>query len=410
MTNFNEHLKNSNSPKPQPNIKGLHLLYLLLNAFDIGFLVNDKSDSIIYSNSSLLKIFGINYEDIHSKSISEFFELLEKHYLTDFTSIDSIKKILKDDEQNLSLVLSCKRNRYIKFSTYPLQVFNFPYRIWVFADYSEKISGGLTIKFDTTSETKETDIEELYQTLKEKNLQLELKIEELLKDKTSKDKFIYMIAHDLKSPFQGLLGIFDIITETFDELTTDELKKYLGYAKSSVKNLYQLIDELLEWSRFITGHIQFNPSKCNLFNEMMNVININKSFIENKKLTVINYLKENVEAYADETMVNSIFRILISNAIKYSRRGGTLLIDSQSSEGYIQISVADQGIGMDKDTQERLFKIGEQRALPGTENEIGSGLGLILCKAMVEINGGKIWFESEIDKGSTFYITLPKAK
>ncbi|MEG8945614.1 sensor histidine kinase [Rosettibacter firmus] len=409
MQNNITHNQHFYSGSNNPNIKGLHLLYLLLNSFDIGFIVSNKSD-IIYSNSSLLKILGFNYEDISTKNINEFWDLVQKNCLNELSNIDIIKSLIKDDERNLSLILNCKGNHFIKFSSYSLKSFNLPYRIWVFSDYSDKISGGLTIKFDTPFEPKETDFEELFKTLQEKNLQLEKQIEELTKDKTSKEKFISIIAHDLKSPFQGLLGIFDIITETFDELTTEELKKYLGYAKSSVKNLYQLIDELLQWSRFITGQVKHNPSNCNLYNEMINVININKNLIENKKLTIINYLKENLVAYADETMVSSIFRILISNAIKYSKRGGTIVIDSQSSEGYIQVSIADQGIGMDKETQEKLFKIGEQKIMPGTDNEMGSGLGLILCKTMVEMNGGKIWFESELDKGSTFYITLPKAK
>lgn len=399
----------NNSNNGQANIKSLHLLYLLLNAFDIGFLVSDKKGSIIHSNSSLLKILGIPYEELYSKNINLFLEYLEKNFLVDLTNIEALKKLKDDENKNISLILSLKGNKFLKLTSSPLNAFNIPYRIWVFADYTEKISGGITIKVDSQTEIEKPSIEEILKSAQAKNSELEKKLNEITEKKISIEKFISVIAHDLKSPFQGLLGIFDIITETFDELTTEELKKYIGYAKSSVKNLYQLIDELLQWSRFLTGNIQFNPTKCNLYQEMVNVINLFKGSLDNKKLTVINYLKENLEAYADESMVNSIFRNLISNAIKYSRRGGTIIIDAIRSEGFIQISVADQGIGMEKEIQEKLFKIGEQVSMLGTENETGTGLGLILCKEMVELNGGKIWFESEPNKGSTFYITLPIA-
>jgi len=409
MAQNNNNTQN-NSENVKLNVKGLHTLYLLLNAFDIGFLVSDNSGLIIYSNTSLLKLLGISYEDIHSKNIQEFIDYLEKNCLNDFGNINLLKELSKNEEKNVSLILSCRENRFIKFSSYPLTAFGFPYRLWVFVDYTEKIAGGITIKFDVPSEIKEESLEEFVKNLEEKNSQLRKQIEELTQDKSSKEKFISVIAHDLKSPFQGLLGIFDIITETFDELTTDELKKYLGYAKSSVKNLYHLIEELLQWSRFALGTVQFNPTKCNLYQEMVNVINLNKNALENKKLTIINYLKENLEAFADETMVNAIFNNLLSNAIKYSKRGGTIVIDAERHENDIQISIADQGVGMDKDIQEKLFKLGEQITTHGTENETGTGLGLILCKEMVELNGGKIWFESEPGKGSTFYITLPKAK
>ncbi|MDH7605411.1 MAG: PAS domain-containing sensor histidine kinase [Melioribacter sp.] len=406
----NNNLIQNNSENVKLNVKGLHTLYLLLNAFDIGFLVSDNSGSIIYSNTSLLKLFGINYEEIHSKNIQEFIDYLEKNCLNELGNVNLLKELSKNEEKNVSLILSCKENRFIKFSSYPLKTFGFPYRLWVFVDYTDKIAGGITIKFDVQSEITEVNLEDLIRKLEENNLQLQKQIEELTQDKSSKEKFISVIAHDLKSPFQGLLGIFDIISETFDELTTDELKKYLGYAKTSVKNLYNLIEGLLQWSRFALGTVQFNPTKCNLYQEMVNVINLNKNALENKKLTVINYLKENLEAFADETMVNAIFNNLLSNAIKYSKRGGTIVIDAERHENYIQVSIADQGVGMDKDIQEKLFKLGEQITTHGTENETGTGLGLILCKEMVELNSGKIWFESEPGKGSTFYITLPKAK
>ncbi|MGK9477036.1 sensor histidine kinase [Melioribacter sp. OK-6-Me] len=391
------------------NIDNSHIqtLFSLLNSLDVGFFISDKSGKIINTNSSLYNLFNIGFDSTITKDTGKFFEYIKEHFISNIFNFEPIEKFTYDFTQNFSTILPAKGNSFIKIVTYPLIGLSQEMRLWAFFDISEKIRGGLTLPVNLPAVTDE-QLEEIegvdsVNKLKEEN-------KELREELNAKDKFISVIAHDLKSPFQGLLGIFDIISETFDELNPEELRRYLGYAKSSVKNLYNLVDELLNWSRLLLGQVKVNPARINLTDIYNNIIELNKHALNNKKLTVINYLSENLIAYADENMVHTVFRNLLSNAIKFSHRGGTIIINGKRTNGNIEISVSDQGIGMDKETQEKLFKLGEQVNMLGTENEPGSGLGLLLSKEMVELNNGKIWFESEIDKGTTFFVSLPKAE
>lgn len=392
-------------------IKSLHVLYQILNSNDIGFLVTDETGAIVYCNSPLFKMLSIKFEHIFSKNILKFLEYLEQNNLNNESNITQIKHLYNNLEDSYSSILNCKGNKFLKFSSFPYPDTKHPLRIWTFSDITEKIGEGITLKVDNqTLDSLKSIYEEKIDELLEENKLLEKHKDELSKDKHAKEIFISIIAHDLKSPFQGLLGIFDIISESLDDIPPDEIKKYLNYAKSSVKNLYVLIEELLEWSRLYLGQVKLTPTRCNLAFEMLNVIELNKNLIEDKKITVINYLKDKIEAFVDENMVNSIFRNLISNAVKFSKRGGSIIIKSYLHEDHIEITVTDQGVGMSKDTQDKLFKIDKFFSTRGTEDEEGSGLGLLLCKEMLALHGGNIWFESELGKGSTFHITLPLNK
>ncbi|MGK9367414.1 sensor histidine kinase [Melioribacter sp. Ez-97] len=394
------------------NIDNSHLetLFTLLNSFDVGYFVSDKSGNIIHTNSSLYNLLNIGFDSDVTSQTDKLFEHLKENFLSGLVNIEPVEKLKSEFTRNFSTVLPVKGSGFIKVVTYPLSGLSQELRLWAFFDISEKVRGGLSlpgnlpaIKIEQKEVQKDTAEEENVEKLIEEN-------KELKEELNAKDKFISVIAHDLKSPFQGLLGIFDIISETFDELNPEELRRYLGYAKSSVKNLYNLVDELLNWSRLLLGQVKVNPAKINVAEVFNNIIELNKHALNNKNLTVINYLSDNLIAYADENMAHTVFRNLLSNAIKFSRRGGAIIINGKRTNGSIEISVSDQGIGMDKETQEKLFKLGEQVNMLGTENEPGSGLGLLLCKEMVELNNGKIWFESEVDKGTTFYVSLPKAE
>jgi len=412
MSNYKELRTDNNSLQENlQKIKSTHLLYQLLNTYDIGFIVSDESGSIVYCNSLLLKLFNIRYEDIHSKNILRFLEFLEQNTISENSNITPLKQLYTNTEETYNAILNCKTNRFVKFSSYPLTGFKDLHRLWAFADITDKINGGITLKVDNqTIDSLKSIYEGKINELLDENKILSKEREELSRDTHTKEIFISVIAHDLKSPFQGLLGIFDIISESLDEISTEEIKKYLSYAKTSVKNLYVLIEELLEWSRLYLRQVQFEPVKCNLTLELSSVIDLYKSMIDNKKITVINYLKDKIEVYADENMLNSILRNLISNAVKYSNRGGSIIIKSKKQNGYIELSVTDQGVGISSEAQEKLFKIDKFFSTRGTENEEGSGLGLLLCKEMISLHGGEIWFETELGKGSTFYITLPLNK
>jgi len=225
----------------------------------------------------------------------------------------------------------------------------------------------------------------------------------------SKDKFFSIVAHDLKNPFQGLLGFSDFLHSDYDNLSEDEKKEYIGYIRSTSRNAYNLLDNLLQWSRLQTGRIEIVPAKINLFSAVNSVMDLLTSNAIRKRITLLNSVCQKIFVLADNNMLNSVLQNLISNAIKFTRQNGEVRIESELVEGFVRISVTDNGVGMNENDMAKLFKIDQHISHVGTMNETGTGLGLLLCKEMVELNGGNISVQSEAGKGSVFIITMPIA-
>ncbi len=250
----------------------------------------------------------------------------------------------------------------------------------------------------------------LEEALYEKNLllyeitEVKEKLEEALQEK---DKLFSIIAHDLKSPFSGFLGIADLLSSNIEELSREELIEIAKMLKESADNVYKLIENLLEWSRVQRGMIPFKPDWINLhflINEIsgLQIINLQK-----KEIQFINSVPPELELFADINMLSTIFRNLISNAIKFTPRNGKIVVTAEKHNGETLISVQDTGIGIPADMIPILFKIGAKTSRPGTEGESSTGLGLILCKEYIEKHRGKIWVESTEGIGTTFYFTIP---
>ncbi len=251
--------------------------------------------------------------------------------------------------------------------------------------------------------------------------------QQLKKLNATKDKFFSIIAHDLKSPFNTMLGFSKLLIKKFDVHDRDSQKKFLDIIKKDIQHTYKLLENLLTWSRSQRGKIDFNPEKINLFLLSNETIELLYQSAENKSIKIINQTPKNLFIDADKDMLSTILRNLISNAIKFTKKNGAIeigcdfidLINLESNNSLelrmhksvpsrsLQISVKDSGIGIEKQKQSELFKIAKNTSLKGTEGEIGTGLGLILCKEFVEAHGGKIWVESELGKGSKFIFTLP---
>jgi len=250
---------------------------------------------------------------------------------------------------------------------------------------------------------------------KKTEAEIQMKNVELAELNAQKDKFFSIIAHDLRSPFSGLLGLTQIMSEDVEELTKTEISEIAKEIRFSTNNLYKLLENLLEWSRIQRGGIEYNPVLTQLTAIIKNNINVQLSNAELKEIKLKYDATDEIFTFADIDMLNAIFRNLISNAIKFTNRGGevqigALIISSIGEEpldSFVQVFVKDNGIGMDSITIKRLFMIEHKVSQPGTENEPSTGLGLLLCKEFVERHGGRIWVESELSKGSTFYFTLP---
>jgi PAS domain S-box-containing protein len=224
----------------------------------------------------------------------------------------------------------------------------------------------------------------------------------------SKDKFFSIIAHDLRSPFQVFLGLTQSMAEDASDYTVKELALLGNEMHKLADNLYNLLKNLLDWAQMQKGSMTFQPKIFSLSDQIAKNTEILRGRCEQKGITIINAITNSIEVYADEKMINSVLLNLLSNAVKFTDRNGRVKISAVNIEKEkIKISVRDTGIGIVKSDVEKLFKVGENLNRKGTEGELSTGLGLILCKEFVEKNGGTIWAESEEGKGSTFHFTIP---
>jgi signal transduction histidine kinase len=235
------------------------------------------------------------------------------------------------------------------------------------------------------------------------------KLYEELKDlNINKDKFFSIIAHDLRGPFNNLLGFSKVLQDDLDILSKDEMREYSGYIYTSSRNVYDLVENLLQWSRIQTGRMEYQPIKIDLYEEIFKITELFRSNAIAKKINLINEVNNNLFVYADQNMLHSVLQNLLSNAIKFTNSAGNIILEAESLDDFIEISISDTGIGIKKDDMKKLFRIDIQFTNPGTENEEGTGLGLILCKELIEKNKGVIRVESIHGKGSKFTFSVPK--
>jgi PAS domain S-box-containing protein len=222
-----------------------------------------------------------------------------------------------------------------------------------------------------------------------------------------KDKFFSIIAHDLKSPFNSIVGFSELIVDQSKEKDFEGMERYAEVILQSSKRAMDLLTNLMEWSRSQTGRIEFNPE----YIEMVDFINettlIFDDIARQKNIVINKELPSNAIAFADKSMMSTVMRNLVSNAIKFTKSNGRIIISIEEKPKEIILAVKDNGIGIAKSDIEKLFKIEESYSTKGTQNEQGTGLGLILCKEFVEKHNGKIWAESEQGFGSTFYLSIP---
>ncbi len=252
-------------------------------------------------------------------------------------------------------------------------------------------------------------ITRLNELLTQNNLQIidkNLALEQLNKEK---DRFFSIIAHDLKNPVSSFLLTMNMINESYDSFTAEELKVMFGLMKESSDSLYALLENLLEWSRSQRGAIKFMPAET----DMKYLVEMATSPLKNqafqKEVEIINTIPENYKIVIDPNLITTVIRNLVSNAIKFTPAGGkiTLGIREEDAES-VTFYVADTGVGISEENMKKLFRIDEQVTTLGTNKEKGTGLGLILCAEFVRKHFGKIWVESKIGEGTTFFVKLPK--
>jgi len=231
--------------------------------------------------------------------------------------------------------------------------------------------------------------------------------EDLRQLNAAKDKFFSIIAHDLRSPFSGLLGLSEVISDPTQELTLDEMRKYAGRLHILLRNQFNLLQNLLEWSRLQRGGINYKSERLNLRSFVENVLDQLSINIIRKNVELDNLVDSQIVILADAEMLQSILLNLLSNAIKFTDSGGKINIRAARSEQWIETVIEDTGVGIRKERLAKIFELDKVNSTAGTAGEKGTGLGLILCKEFIEKHGGVIHAESGPGKGSKFIFTLP---
>lgn len=244
--------------------------------------------------------------------------------------------------------------------------------------------------------------------LEELNKILAASEKQLIELNQGKDKFFSILSHDLRSPFNSLIGFTDLLIKNFDDFSNDEIKSISSNIHNSLRHLYELIENILQWSGLQTGKIPYKPETLNLKRITDQVINLLNGSAVKKNILLSSTVADNLFVNADRTMLFSILQNLISNSLKFTNTGGEINVYAVNEDKFYRVYVKDNGIGMKPEEMEKLFKLDASISKSGTSGEKGTGLGLLLCKELTEKNGGRIWVESVYGKGTTFIFTVPK--
>jgi len=363
-------------------IQEQYLIRTLMDNLPDHIYFKDEASRFIRINKAHAKMFGLN-DPVQAIGKTDFDFFTEEHAAQAF-----------EDEQTIirtgqMLRLEEKETHFDRPDTW-VSIVKMPLR-----DIEGNIIGTFGISRDIT-ERKQVEEE------------MKLENELLIQAQAEKDKFFSIIAHDLRSPFNGFLGLTQIMADEVLFLTKDELQNIAISLRSSATNLYRLLENLLEWARMQQGLISFNPKKLELLPIVDEIIMMMVEPAKRKGIEITSDISADMLVYTDNYILQTVIRNLISNAVKFTRKGGKINVSAKALDNFgVEISVRDTGIGMSPKMVDNLFKLDVQTNRKGTDGELSTGLGLLLCKEFVEKHGGKIWVESEEGKGSSFHFTIP---
>lgn len=367
--------------KLQEEIVDAHKKYeMAIKAGKAGVYEIDPKTLEIDGDESLAKIFGFTLQEVKDKGWSNLMPI-------------------DDYNKKVSVLTELLQGKIKSYSIEHRVIKNDGSIAWALSSGSLVNNSRGKVKIvGTLTDISERKISE--NKLKEYSERLEL-------TNSSKDKFFSIISHDLRNPFNSLLGFSELLANNIEDLTEQEIKDSAKTLNRTAHNLFNLLTNLLEWSKLQNGNFSIEKSEV-ILNEVINYTL--DSFSESIKAKDVIILKENeteLKVFADRNMIESATRNLISNAIKFSRSGGIISVGCRVNGKVAELYVTDTGIGIPVEDQDRLFKIEKQFSTEGTSNEKGTGFGLLLCKEFIEKNGGTISFKSAKDKGSTFIFSLP---
>ena len=393
-----------------------HFNELLLNSAAEGILGLDINGKIIFANPSASEMIDWETEELIGKSIHEIIHNLDPEGKPYKERPNAFLDTIKNKTTHF------RNDEYFWKRTG--KFFPAAYKCNPILE-NERVVGAV-ITFQDISEQKKAE-DEIKQYIKEiennrnliqknadeltelnkKLIQSEGKLTEM---NENKDRFFSIISHDLRSPFTSLLGFSEYMAKYSDDFSGEELKEYATHMYQATKNILNLLENLLQWSRVQTGRIEFIPENLDMKEIIIGAVDLYQGNAINKQIELITEVDEYSIAFADKNMIETVVRNLISNAIKFSNPNDKIYIRSKVKEEKIFVEVEDTGIGISESKLKKLFRINESFTTDGTSKERGSGLGLILCKEFVEKNNGEIFAESKPSKGSIFRFHIPAAK
>jgi signal transduction histidine kinase len=342
--------------------------------------MGDFKTALEYNKLFVQSSDSLDQKDKYDKLIN-----LEKQYETEKKENELIRLQAKQELTSLQLA----NNKKLKTLAIITATLLFLFVIFILLKYFEKIKSN--------------------ELLERKNQQIEKSENELRLLNASKNKFFSIIAHDLKNPLHTIIGYSELLSKENRTFTDTERTNFAKNINKSTNSLYRLLQNLLEWSKTQTGNLRFTPIEFEISKVIENPINIIRQMAENKNISIIMDYEGNLKVFADPLMIETVLRNLLSNAIKFTHENGQVEIIIRQSESLTYFSIKDSGIGISKEDAENLFRIDSKVKRKGTNNEEGTGIGLLLCKEFVELNHGTISVVSEPNKGSTFIFTLPSA-
>ncbi len=361
--------------------------------------------SVIFLNKSLKLFIELGVLDKQNSCYFELYKILKEQgnysdaltYFDKYTSLkDSIN--LNENENKIANILSTRKIELKdkKIEIQNLKIKNAFRKVYLLVTITGIVAILLIVFFW------------LYITKRNVNYQLVVKNKIISNINNQKDKFFSIIANDLRGPFNGFLGLTELLAEDLDSMNNDEIKLAAVTMKNSATNLNRLLENLLEWSRMEQGLIPFAPQEIKLKAVVSECIATFEDAAKTKEITINTEISTNTMVFADNNILHAIIRNILSNAVKFTPHGGKIVVHGEEDENKTTISITDSGIGMNTIILENLFRLNVQTNRKSTNEEPSTGLGLILCKEFVEKHGGKIWAKSEEKKGTTFFINLPK--
>ncbi|MBN1924212.1 MAG: tetratricopeptide repeat-containing sensor histidine kinase [Prolixibacteraceae bacterium] len=352
-----------------------------------------------------LKYVALNDSLNNLEKEKQFVELQTK-----YETIQKENEINKLKSENIVRLNELKRNRLLKRVGFSLVILMLIFFYIFYRLYSQKnkINIELTEK-NNQIELQNEQLKVMNQHVQQMNQQLKKSQLELEKANSAKNRFFSILAHDLRNPFHNILGESYLLSHSYKKLSDEERVDYANDIYKSCDHVNKLLDNLLEWTRTQTKGIEFKPKMLNLRKVSEESLAILKGGYSSKFIVVENKIVENINLKADYSMLEAIFRNLINNSIKFTPVGGQISLTTSVVDHSIVVCVEDNGVGIEKSDIDKLFHIDSNLKTRGTNNETGSGLGLVICMEFVKCHKGKIWVESSPGKGSKFYFSLPGA-